>query len=133
MKPTPVVCAVIVRMNLVFIARKKKGKSNGGFWEFPGGKIEPGELEKEALERELKEELGMTIRVKQRLETVKHLYTEKALSIELIPYICDFISMEPGIQTDHDKYEWVELSKLDDYKIAKADTLIIEQLKLLFQ
>ena len=129
MKTIPVVCAVIIRENKVFIARKRPDKSNGGLWEFPGGKIQINESEEEALQRELIEELGLRVIIKQRLKSVKHFYPEKSLNIELIPFVCEFVSMDSGVMTDHDKYEWIGLKELDNYNMAAADTPIIGQIK----
>jgi 8-oxo-dGTP diphosphatase len=53
-----VTCAVFSRRGRVLLARRKAGKSNAGLWEFPGGKLEPGELETDCLRREIQEELG---------------------------------------------------------------------------
>ena len=61
MSPINVVCGIIQKEGKIFIARRKPHKSLGGYWEFPGGKVEPGEDPVTALTRELKEELDMTI------------------------------------------------------------------------
>ncbi|WP_152354028.1 NUDIX domain-containing protein [Brachybacterium subflavum] len=61
-----VVGAIIVRDGLVFAARRSPERSAGGLWEFPGGKVEPGETPQEALVRELREELGVRVEVGAR-------------------------------------------------------------------
>jgi 8-oxo-dGTP diphosphatase len=56
-----VICGIIYKDHKILLTRRKKTKSLGGFWEFPGGKVEEGESDKDALERELKEELNIEV------------------------------------------------------------------------
>ncbi|WP_053970231.1 (deoxy)nucleoside triphosphate pyrophosphohydrolase [Mangrovimonas sp. ST2L15] len=107
-----VVCGVIFKDNHVFIARRKQGKSLEEKWEFPGGKIENKESEKEALSPELFEELGMQVEIKKRIGSFPYQFEE--VTINLIGYSCDFVSASFKM-TDHDSYEWLppeELKKM---------------------
>jgi len=125
---TEVVCGIIYKEDRIFIARKKKGKALAGFWEFPGGKIEKNESHEEALERELNEELGMIVSIKDYLGSNHHEYSSK--KIKLIAYNCLFIDATLNL-IDHDEFKWVIPSDLINYQIAPADipliNLIIEK------
>lgn len=118
-----VLCGIISNSTgEVFIARRKQGKSMASKWEFPGGKLEEGESEQECLQRELFEELGMTVQVKAKLGENEHHYT--GFSIRLIAYQCDFVSATYEL-TDHDMYTWVSKDQVLDYNMAKADIPIV--------
>ncbi|PLX04158.1 MAG: 8-oxo-dGTP diphosphatase MutT [Marinilabiliales bacterium] len=121
MKTIKVVCGIIRNGDKIFIARRRKEKSLGGFWEFPGGKLEDGEDPKDALERELQEELSMEVVVEDYFMTNIHKYS--TFTIELIAYHCNFISAA-GSSTDHDKSEWIIPSKLSEFNLAPADISI---------
>lgn len=96
-------------------ARRKPEKSMGGFWEFPGGKVEEGENFRNALTRELEEELGMKVEVSEHLITNNHEYQN--FKIELIAYRCQFLSAT-FVMSDHDVYEWVEPGQLLNWKLV---------------
>jgi 8-oxo-dGTP diphosphatase len=121
-----VVCGIIRKDTKLFVALRKAEKPMGGYWEFPGGKIEPHETPEQALERELKEELGMTVKVREHFFTNVHAYEN--ITIELIAYYADFISGSFTL-TDHDIYEWKTPEELIDYKWAPADVPIFEKLR----
>ena len=113
-----VVCGIIYKDGRVLITRRKEGKSLAGYWEFPGGKIDLGELENEALTRELEEELDMEVQIFKRLGEFIHHYENFSLS--LIGFKCKLINWN-GIMTDHDKAEWILPHELIKYKFAEAD------------
>lgn len=123
MKLIKVVCGVIWKEDKIFIARKSPEKSLGGYWEFPGGKIEVGEDPKHALERELREELGMQVVVGELMGNNIHFYDE--IAIDLIAFKCDFINASFQL-IDHDKYVFVLPKDLMNFKIAPADMFILE-------
>lgn len=127
MKVIKVVCGIIWKDGKIFIARRKPEKSLGGYWEFPGGKIEIGEDPKVALARELKEELGMEVKVLNYFGSNLHHYEN--FSIELIAYICEFIDASYGL-TDHDEYEFVSHIEISKYKMAPADLPFVERVQM---
>lgn len=120
-----VVCGIICKNNSVLLARRKKGKSLEGFWEFPGGKLEDEESETVALKRELKEELGLEVFNLKRFGVNIHDYN--TFQIRLIAYRCETKSF-PNKSTDHDKIEWVDINILNEYKLAEADKPFIKML-----
>jgi 8-oxo-dGTP diphosphatase len=128
MKLTLVVaCALIDIDNRVLIARRPEGKQLAGLWEFPGGKLEPGERPEPALIRELREELG--IEVKEAclapLTFASHAYETFHLLMPL--YICrrweGTVSSKEG-----QALAWVRANKLRDYPMPPADIPLIPPL-----
>ncbi|GAB4268413.1 MAG: hypothetical protein Kow0092_22200 [Deferrisomatales bacterium] len=124
--PVPVVAAVIRDdRGRVLLARRLPGGPHGGRWEFPGGKVEPGESRTEALGREIREELGVEVRVGKEVARVEHRYPH--LVVELIAYRCRIARGEPrAIQCA--EWAWVEPARLLDYPLPEADVPIARRL-----
>jgi 8-oxo-dGTP diphosphatase len=121
-----VLCGIVYNaQNEIFIARRAPHKAMAGKWEFPGGKLEPGEDHHTALQRELEEELGMRVTVKDYLGTSVYQYPD--FKIELIAYTCDFISATYHL-TDQDRYAWVSKTELLDYDLTAADKPFLSHL-----
>ncbi|MEO5906318.1 MAG: (deoxy)nucleoside triphosphate pyrophosphohydrolase [Saprospiraceae bacterium] len=125
MKYTKVVCGIIWNKGKVFIARRKPEKSLGGFWEFPGGKIEPDEDSMTAIQRELFEEFGMSILNIRFFGS--HIHEYDSFSIELLAYECEFESAT-FLLSDHDDFAFVRIKELTDYDIAPADKFFVTRL-----
>lgn len=120
-----VVAAVIRAEGKYLCARRKPEKSAGGYWEFPGGKVETNELPNLALERELAEELGITVAVGEKLgETL----SGNAPAIRLEFYECKIPSQIEVKSTDHDRLVWLPLEELLSLEWAPADLPFVEQL-----
>ena len=118
-----VICGVITNAEgKIFIARRKKDKSLGGKWEFPGGKIEKDETQEECLQRELNEEFNMQVKLGEKLGENEYHYEN--FSIRLIAYNCEFISATYELM-DQDTYEWVSKESLTNYELAEADIPLI--------
>ncbi len=114
-----VAAAVIVDENdRIFVARKKKGLPLEGYWEFPGGKIEPGETVEEAIERELLEEMNLAVEAGELVG--ESVYAYEKFNIRLIAHYAKVIGGEICL-TDHDSYEWVLAENINRYKMAPAD------------
>lgn len=106
----------------MLIARRKPEKSQGGLWEFPGGKLEEGESPDACLRRELMEEMGIEIAVDRLFGVNDHDYG--AIHIHLIAYEAKLVAGEITL-IDHDRYDWVRKEQLADYPFAPADIKFI--------
>lgn len=111
--------------NQLLIARRKLHKSQGGLWEFPGGKLEGGESIEVCLKRELLEEMNINIEPYQAFGINEHDYG--SLHIRLHAYRAKFISGELELH-DHDEYIWVYPHQLNQYQFAPADIKFVNQL-----
>ncbi|MEM9542217.1 MAG: A/G-specific adenine glycosylase [Cyanobacteria bacterium P01_E01_bin.42] len=98
----------------------------GGLWEFPGGKIEEGETVEECIKREIKEELGIEIEVKEHLITLNHAYTHFRITLNV--HYCQYLGGEPQA-IECQEIRWVTLDELDQFPFPKANTRIIEALR----
>jgi 8-oxo-dGTP diphosphatase len=107
----------------ILIARRRKGKSQEGMWEFPGGKIEGNETVDECLCRELREEMNIEIEPYAYFGENDHWYGET--HIRLIAYLARFVSGDIKLM-DHDEYYWIEHEQLKDYIFAPADIKFVE-------
>ena len=128
-KPLPhfdVTAAVIRRSGRVLIAQRPFGGRLGGLWEFPGGKVETGETLKQCLRREIKEELGVRIKVGKPIISIDHAYTH--FKITLHAFECELVAGKPRAVQVQD-FKWVRMSELEKYAFAKTDLRIIEVLK----
>ncbi|MGI1659493.1 MAG: 8-oxo-dGTP diphosphatase MutT [Desulfitobacterium sp.] len=120
-----VTAAIIFRDNQVFIARRAPGEKHAGGWEFPGGKVEVGESPEECLRRELLEEFGVEVEVKEFV--MESIYTYTQGSIRLLAYMVNILNGEPQLRV-HDCYEWVNTGELLDYNLLPADVPIAHKL-----
>lgn len=124
-KTYQVTAAIIRKGSKILIARRSPNKDLGGYWEFPGGKIEEGETPQECLRRELQEELGIVVNVGTFYMENEHNYGEKIILLKA--YECEHISGDI-ILDDHDKIEWVYKSEFINFKFAPADIPFIKTL-----
>jgi 8-oxo-dGTP diphosphatase len=123
-------CALIDPDGRVLIAQRPTGKSMAGLWEFPGGKIEPGERPEQSLIRELREELGIEVKEEclAPLTFASHLYPDFHLLMPL--YVCrrweGFVAAQEGQQL-----KWVRPTELRNYPMPPADEPLISHLTTL--
>jgi 8-oxo-dGTP diphosphatase len=123
--PLLVAAAVIFDGDRVLITRRPADKRHPGFWEFPGGKVDPGESPEEALHRELKEELDVEIEVKGIYEVVHHRYDWGAVLI--LAYECRLVTntiRNLGVA----EYCWIVPREMANFNILPADQPIIARL-----
>lgn len=116
-----VVAGIIYKDNKFLIAKRNMKKSQGGLWEFPGGKIEKGESYEEALAREIKEEFNADIEIDKYIGENIHHYPEK--EIRLLFYKANLIS--EGIELlEHEDYKWITKEEKDNFEFAEADKAV---------
>lgn len=120
-----VAAAVICQEGMVLITRRAPGEKLAGMWEFPGGKLEPGETPQTCVVRELREELGVESVASEILTT--SVFTYPGGAIELIAVTVALRSVVLTLQV-HDKAEWVKPRDLLDYELAPADIPIAEEI-----
>jgi len=116
------VAGVAVRGAKVFVARRRAGGRMGGRWEFPGGKVEPGESEAEALAREFDEEFGLRVRVGERLGLSS--FENSGKRYQLAAYRILFAG-EPLFLREHDEVAWLGLEGLDGLSLADSDRALL--------
>ncbi len=122
---TRVTGALIKVGEKILIARRAQDQSSAGRWEFPGGKIEPGESPEETLVRELQEELGVLAEVGEHFATSVYRYPRG--TIELQVYFTSIKSGQPELKV-HDALAWVTPEELVKYDLLPADIPIAQRL-----
>ena len=125
MKVINVVAAIIVRDGAVLATQRGYGDFKGG-WEFPGGKVEPGESEREAVARELKEELEMDVTVGELFDVVEYDYPTFHLSMKC--YLCT-VGQGEYVLKEHQDARWLSRDTIDEVEWLPADLGLIRKLK----
>lgn len=125
MKQIEVVAAIIHRDGAYFATQRGYGEFEG-MWEFPGGKIEPGESQETALKREIQEELGVDIYIKELLCTTEYDYPTFHLTMHC--YLCSVASGEIELR-EHKSAQWLTAETLDTVEWLPADREIIAMLR----
>ncbi len=123
-----VVAAVIIDENgKILITQRNLKKSQGGLWEFPGGKIEPNETREDAIVRELREELNIDTKVEGYIDEKIFNYPEK--DINLIALKCKILGGNM-VLNEHEDAKWIDRKEFYNYKFAPADIFIINKLNM---
>jgi 8-oxo-dGTP diphosphatase len=116
-----VVAALILRDSKILVCQRRRDDTHGLQWEFPGGKVEPGEIPQEALARELREELGIESTIGRELFRTRHRYREFLPELELIFFQAN---VEPSATLQNlvfEGFEWADPSALPNYNFLQAD------------
>lgn len=124
-KVVSVVGAIIKSGDSIFATQRGYGEFKDG-WEFPGGKVEPGETPEQALVREIKEELDTTISVDQYVDTIEYDYPTFHLSMRC--YICSIVTGDLLLK-EHEAAKWLTKDALDSVSWLPADITLIPKLK----
>jgi 8-oxo-dGTP diphosphatase len=117
-----VACAIIERDGLVLAARRSRSMRMPLQWEFPGGKIEPGESPEACLHRELMEEMELRVAVKRAMPPSLHEYP--AFTVTLYPFICEILSGEVTLN-EHRAVAWLKGSELPALNWVEADRTLV--------
>ncbi len=117
-----VTCAIIKDGDKIFAAQRGPEAQQALKWEFPGGKVEPGESDEECLLRELKEELEIQVKVERKLPSFTHDYP--SFSIELIPFVCR-MQREGHSANEHAGTGWFTRKELLELDWAAADVAVM--------
>jgi 8-oxo-dGTP diphosphatase len=121
-----VAAAIFDEVGRVLIAQRPEGKHMAGWWEFPGGKVAFGESDRDALERELREELGVEARAHQPITTMSHEYPDRI--VDLVLWHALLVSGEPrGL--DGQQLKWVDCQSLGNERLLPADLPLIPALQ----
>lgn len=107
----------------VLLSQRRPGKHLAGSWEFPGGRVEPGESEYSALQRELKEELGITIHAAERWCTLTHRYPEKTVCLKIYR-VTDWSGVASGLEGQ--AIEWVPWHAVPERPMPPADQALLK-------
>ncbi len=121
-----VVAALIVREGKILICQRTKDQAMPFKWEFPGGKAEPGEQSKEALRRELEEELGILAEIGPEVATVQHTYGN-GNAVELRFYLVEKFAGEIQNRIFHD-VRWVKKEELPGFDFLEADVALVKDI-----
>ncbi len=123
---TEVVAALIWDENRFMICQRPAHKARGSLWEFVGGKVEPGESKEEALVRECREELGVTVEVGDVFMEVTHQYPDITVHLTLFS-----ASIREGVpqKLEHQDIRWITAEEIGKFSFCPADTEILEKLK----
>lgn len=125
MKTIEVVAAVIYDENNNFLIAKRKGGEFDGMWEFPGGKIEKGETHKQALIRELKEELSIDVKIENFIKTIEYSYDTFYLIMHV--YKTRIISKEILLNV-HSDLKWINKNNIKNINWVPADVLLLDEI-----
>ena len=123
---TEVVAALIWDEKRFLACQRPAHKARGLLWEFVGGKVEPGETKEQALIRECKEELAVTVAVQDIFMEVDHVYPDLTVHLTLFN-----ASIAEGVpqKIEHNDLRWITVEEIDQYEFCPADEEILRRLK----
>jgi len=125
-QPIAVAAGLIFKAGNLLITQRPDGSHLAGFWEFPGGKCEGDETLQECLQREIFEELGVVVNVRNRVETLEHAYPEKTVRLSF--FRCELAMGEPEGK-EGQAIAWIGPGQLKDYSFPEADTKLLQKLR----
>ena len=123
---TDVAAALVRKDDTFMICRRPPHKTRGLLWEFVGGKVEKGETAQEALVRECREELGITVSVDDLFMELVHEYPD--ITVHLLLFNARITQGEPKL-LEHVDLKWISPSQIDDFEFCPADEEILLRLK----
>ncbi|MDF2693526.1 MAG: hypothetical protein K0S65_1909 [Labilithrix sp.] len=132
MRTDIVAAGVVVERGKILLSRRKKGTHLAGRWEFPGGKVEPGEDPRAALQRELEEELGILTDVGEIADVTFHRYDDADKAVLLLFFQATRKPESPEPQAiDVAEVKWADAADLDPAEFPPADVAILAKVRAL--
>lgn len=125
MESVVVAAGLIFKDGKVLITRRKQGSHLGRYWEFPGGKKNQGEDLSACLMREVREEIGIGIKVGEEMLSVTHQYSDRKVNLHF--FVCEWESGEIDA-AGCEEYRWIERNRLDQFSFPPANAQLIEKL-----
>ena len=122
---TPIVLGYIERDGAVLLSRRPEEAHQGGRWEFPGGKVEPGEELPAALRRELREEVGVEVEVGEEMAVTRYNYPDRGVELHL--FYCTLIAGEPA-PTGVAAVRWTPREELARVNFPPANAALLQEL-----
>ena len=122
-----VTAGIIRRDGRLLITRRRAGSHLGGLWEFPGGKQEGNESLEACLVREIREELGVTVRAGERIRVVEHEYEEKRVTLHF--FSCTLDDHATIRSLEGQEARWVNPSELSSFRFPPPDRCVIDQIQ----
>ncbi len=123
---TEVVAALIRKKDTFLICQRPETKARALLWEFVGGKVEKGELKEDALIRECREELDITVKVHDIFTEVTHVYPD--ITVHLTLFHAEITEGEPKL-LEHHALAWITPEEIDRYEFCPADIDILKKIK----
>jgi 8-oxo-dGTP diphosphatase len=132
MRTDIVAAGIVVERGKILLSRRKEGTHLAGRWEFPGGKVEPGEDPRAALRRELEEELGISTEVGEIVDVTFHRYDDADKAVLLLFFLAAREVGSPDPQAiDVAEVKWADASALDPAQFPPADVAILAKVRAL--
>lgn len=125
-KAIDVAAGLVFRQGKLLITQRRLTDHLGGLWEFPGGKVEPGETFESCLQRELREELGIEIAIREQIEDLIHHYPDRTVRLKF--FTADWQSGEPHPHACAN-LTWVTKDQLSTFQFPAADARLLDQLQ----
>jgi len=127
MPPIDVAAGLVFQSGLILITRRPPGKHLAGLWEFPGGKLHPGEDWETALRRELVEELDLNVTVGALYAEIIHPYPDRTVRLRF--HLCTPLPPSKPRAIECDAFAWVARSQLSEHRFPAADTQLLQRLE----
>lgn len=129
--PTIIVCAGVLQKpdKQVLIVQRPKNKILAGLWEFPGGKMEPGEFPQETVVREFYEEISLTIHAKDLEPFIFTSFDHGTFHLILLAFLCKKWQGQIELREQQEHYCWIPISELEKYSMPPANQIIVKRLQ----
>lgn len=121
--PTPIAIVLVEHAGCVLIGRRPPDVPLAGYWEFPGGKVHPGETLREAAARECREETGLEVSIGEEYQTVVHAYAHGQLELHFLTATPQDLSQAPAAP-----FRWVPVGELGSYSFPPANADVVARL-----